>query len=111
MIVLLIILWLLIGFFSCHFSRIAWEVFWYRTTQKHFCDDEDYQDFNRPDIILIYTLLGVISLILHYESFSPNSHYYYPNSMWMIFYNKEKVETKHKKKSVLKYIRSKSKRK
>lgn len=109
MIVSLIILWLLIGFFTCHFSRMAWEVYWYRTTQKHFCDDRDYESFNRPDIILIYTLLGVISLILHHESFSPNSNYYFPDSMWMIFYNKEKVENKHKKKSVLKYVRSKRK--
>lgn len=96
LLILLAILWLLIGFLSFTFSKNAWRVYWYKKFNEHYNESKYYDD--ELDEIIFFTLFGLISfIVISIDGFNPKSKYYYPNSLWMIRYDKNKVEKKFKK--------------
>lgn len=95
---ILIVLWVLIGFLSMKFSDNAWKVYWYKKYHEHY-DDTKYRDgVGFKTLLLAISLGGVITFfVVSIDGLNRNSEYYYPNSLWMIRYNKQKVEEKYGK--------------
>jgi hypothetical protein len=93
MITLFIILWLLIGFISYSLHTNSWRVKWYKKFNEHYIDTNYFSFKEELFWFLIFTLGGVFTILvmLNYI-FNPTSEYYFPNSLWMIFYNRKKVE-------------------
>jgi len=94
MIVLFIILWLLAGFISVSFMRNAWYVYWYERYNEHFIDT-NYFSF-RDELVFgfIMTISGFIGAFIYIidDAFDSYSNYKLSNSLWMIIYNRKKVE-------------------
>jgi hypothetical protein len=92
--IIFIFLWLTIGFLTIRFDMNSYYVYWYRNFNEHFINTEYYSFKKEIIFTLIFTLTGFITLILLGldSGFHPKSKGYFPNSLWMIFYNKEKVE-------------------
>jgi hypothetical protein len=95
------ILWLLIGFIFIRIQYNAYCVTWYKIFNEHFIDSEDYY----KDLIWelgchsIFILFGLISAIIMLPGLlDKRGNYYYKNSLYMIFYNKQKVENHFKNK-------------
>jgi hypothetical protein len=92
-----VILWLLIGFISVKIQVICCYVYWYKTFNKHYVDSEHY--ISDHDFIAICTLSGLIStIVILPDLLNKEGMCYYKNSLYMIFYNKQKVENHFKNK-------------
>lgn len=93
---ILITLWLLAGGLTFHFANRAWQVYWYRTFKEHIVDEskEFYNKWEDLGYTVLLALGGVISaaVILIMDASHKDSKYYLPNSLWMLKYDKEKVE-------------------
>ena len=94
MIILFIILWLLIGFLSHAFVENAWRVYWYKKFDEHYIDYKRYSFREEFIFSFVFSLGGLVSFLVLgiAEAFHSKSEYYFPNSLWMVFYNKKKVE-------------------
>lgn len=93
---ILVSLWLLVGGLTFHFTNRAWQVYWYRTFKEHIVDESKgiYDLQEDIGLTVLFSLGGIITALMFIFSggIDEDSKYYLPNSLWMLKYDKEKVE-------------------
>jgi hypothetical protein len=92
---LIMILWVFTGVFFAYFTNMAWKVSWYADFHTHF--DDDYPNSKWTENIFLYSLSGIVGpmfIFFHFDMFKKQSDWYLPKSLWMIRYDRKKVESK-----------------